>query len=181
MYILDDSKVLPALLNIDQHDLLAKVDNFVVLAPGWKNCASCLQVPEEFEIKNKILRPKISKAIEFSHTNPNLKLMLAGGHGWLGTSHEGVSINDITAKIVLPLPDRVKANYVTLAFKKIGESSNYPSFSINGSAINVTIQELNREMLFQLPISERISTQGYLPIEIHVKNSGLVLKSATFN
>lgn len=182
LYILDDSKVLPALLNINrQNDLLAKIDNFVVLAPGWKTCASCLQVPGEFEIKNKILRPKISKAIEFNDTNPNLKLMLAGGHGWLDSSHEGVSINDITAKIVLPLPDRVKANYVTLAFKKIGESLNFPSFSINGSTINVTIHELNGETLFQLPISERISTQGYFPIEIHVKNKGLELKSVTFN
>lgn len=182
LYILDDSKVLPVLLNIDQqHDLLAKIDNFVVLALGWKTCVSCLQVPGEFEIKNKILRPKIGKAIEFNDTNPNLKLMLAGGHGWLDLSHEGVSINDITAKIVLPLPDRVKANYATLAFKKIGDSLNFPSFSINGTAINVTIHEINGETLFQLPISARVSTQSYLPIEIHVKNRGLELKSATFN
>lgn len=182
LYILDDSKVLPALLNLDrQNDLLAKIDNFVVLAPGWKTCASCLQVPGEFEIKNKILRPKIGKMIEFNDTNPNLKLMLAGGHGWQNSSHGGVSINDIAAKIVLPLPDRVNANYVTLAFKKIQESSNFPSFSINGAVINATINEINGETQFELPISAGILRQGYLPIEMRAKNKGVELKSATFN
>lgn len=182
LYILDDSKVLPALLNLNhQYDLLAKIDNFVVLAPGWKTCASCLQVPEEFEFKDKILRPKIGKMIEFNDTNPNLKLMLAGGHGWQNLSHEGVSINDIAAKIVLPLPDRVNANYVILAFKKIQESSNFPSFSINGAVINATINEMNGETYFELPISAGILRQGYLPIEMRPKNKGVELKSATFN
>lgn len=182
LYFLDDSKVLPALLNLDrQNDLLAKIDNFVVLAPGWKACGSCLQVPGEFEIKNKILRPKIGKMIEFNDTNPNLKLMLAGGHGWQNSSHGGVSINDIAAKIVLPLPDRVNANYVTLAFKKIEKSSNFPSFSINGAVINATINEMNGETQFELPISAGILRQGYLPIEMRAKNKGVELKSATFN
>ncbi len=182
LYILDDSKVLPALLNLNhQYDLLAKIDNFVVLAPGWKTCASCLQVPGEFEIKNKILRPKIGKMIVFNDTNPNLKLMLAGGHGWQNSSHGGVSINDIAAKIVLPLPDRVNVNYVTLAFKKIEKSSNFPSFSINGAVINATINEMNGETQFELPISAGILRQGYLPIEMRAKNKGVELKSATFN
>ncbi len=182
LYILDDSKVLPALLNLDrQNDLLAKIDNFVVLAPGWKTCVSCLQVPGEFEIKNKILRPKIGKMIEFNDTNPNLMLMLAGGHGWQNSSHGGVSINDIAAKIVLPLPDRVNVNYVTLAFKKIEKSSNFPSFSINGAVINATINEMNGETQFELPISAGILRQGYLPIEMRAKNKGVELKSATFN
>lgn len=182
LYILDDSKVLPALLNLNhQYDLLAKIDNFVVLAPGWKTCASCLQVPGEFEIKNKILRPKIGKMIVFNDTNPNLKLMLAGGHGWQNSSHGGVSINDIAAKIVLPLPDRVNVNYVTLAFKKIEKSSNFPSFSINGAVINATINEMNGETQFELPISAGILRQGYLPIEMRAKSRGVELKSATFN
>ena len=182
LYILDDSKVLPALLNLNhQYDLLAKIDNFVVLAPGWKTCASCLQVPEEFEFKDKILRPKIGKMIVFNDTNPNLKLMLAGGHGWQNSSHGGVSINDIAAKIVLPLPDRVNVNYVTLAFKKIEKSSNFPSFSINGAVINATINEMNGETQFELPISAGILRQGYLPIEMRAKNKGVELKSATFN
>lgn len=182
LYVLDDSKILPALLNMDrQNDLLAKIDNFIVLAPGWKACKACLQVPEGLEINNKILRPPVGKAIKFNATNPNLKLLLAGGHGWLDSSHEGVSTKDIEAKIALPMPDGVNAQYVTLAFRKIGESSNYPSFSMNGAAINVKIYEMNGETLFQFPISARASMQGYVPIEISTKNKAVELKSATFN
>ena len=79
------------------------------------------------------------------------------------------------------MPDRVNANYVTLAFKKIEKSSNFPSFSINGAVINATINEMNGETYFELPISARILRQGYLPIEIRTKNKGVDLKSATFN
>ena len=182
LYVLDDSKILPALLNMDrQNDLLAKIDNFVVLAPGWKACESCPQVPEGLEIKNKILRPQAGKAIEFNATNNNLKLLLAGGHGWSDSSREGVSTKDAEAKMVLPMPDGVNIRYVTLAFRNIGASSNYPSFSMNGAAINVKIYEMNGETLFQLPISARVSAQGYVPIEINTKNKAVELKSATFN
>jgi hypothetical protein len=182
LYVLDDSKILPALLNMDrQNDLLAKIDNFVVLAPGWKVCKSCLQIPEGLEIKDRIKHPQIGKALEFNATNPNLKLLLAGGHGWLGPSHEGVSTKDIEAKMVLPMPDGVNVRYVTLAFRKIGGSSNYPSFSMNGAAINTKIYEMNGETLFQLPISARVSMQGYVHIEISTKNKAVELKSATFN
>jgi hypothetical protein len=182
LYVLDDSKILPALLNMDrQSDLLAKIDNFVVLAPGWKACESCLQVPDGLEIKNRIFRPQLGKAIEFNTTNHNLKLMLAGGHGWLDPSDEGVRSKDIKVKMALPLPDGVNASNVTLAFRKIGESLNYPSFSINGTAINVKIKEMNGVTLFELPIAARVLMQGYLPIEINTKNKGVELKSATFN
>jgi hypothetical protein len=182
LYVLDDSKILPALLNMDrENDLLAKIDNFVVLAPGWKACKSCLQVPEGLKIKDRILRPQTGKAIEFNATNPNLKLMLAGGHGWLDPSHNGVSSNAIEVKMVLPLPDAVNVNYVTLAFRKIEEFSSYPSFSSNGAAINVKIKKMNGVTLFELPITARVLTQGYLPIEVLTKNKGVELISATYN
>jgi hypothetical protein len=182
LYILDDSKILPALLSINpQNDLLAKIDNFVVLAPGWKACKSCLPVPAELEIKNRILRPQIGKVIEFNATNPNLRLMLAGGHGWQDSSNEGVRIKDIEAKMVMPLPDEGNVSYVTLAFRKINESSNYPSFSMNGAELNVKIHETNEISLFELPITAKVLTQGYLTIGVRTKNKTAELKSVTFN
>jgi hypothetical protein len=182
LYILDDSKILPALLNVNrQNDLLAKIDNFVVLAPGWKTCKSCLQVPEGLEIKDWIKRPQIGKAIEFNANNPNLKLMLAGGHGWLDPSNTGVNSKGPEVKMILPLPEGLNVSYITLTFRKIEDSSNYPSFSINGDAINVKIHENDGITLFQLPIPPRVLRQGYLPIEVHTKNKGVELQSATFN
>jgi hypothetical protein len=182
LYILDDSKILPALLNVNrQNDLLAKIDNFVVLAPGWKTCKSCLQVPEGLEIKDWIKRPQIGKAIEFNANNPNLKLMLAGGHGWLDPSNTGVNSKGPEVKMILPLPEGLNVSYITLTFRKIEDSSNYPSFSINGEAINVKIHENDGITLFQLPIPPRVLRQSYLPIEVHTKNKGVELQSATFN
>jgi hypothetical protein len=182
LYVLDDSKILPALLNMDrQNDLLAKIDNFLVLAPGWKTCKSCLQVPEGLEIKDGIKLPQIGKAIEFNANNPNLKLMLAGGHGWLDPSNTGVNSKGPEVKMILPLPEGLNVSYITLAFRKIEDSSNYPSFSIKGETINMKIHENNGITLFQLPIPPRVLRQGFLSIEVHTKNKGVELQSATFN
>jgi hypothetical protein len=182
LYILDDSKILPALLNVNrQNDLLAKIDNFVVLAPGWKTCKSCLQVPEGLEIKDWIKRPQIGKAIEFNANNPNLKHMLAGGHGWLDPSNRGVNSKGPEVKMILPLPEGLNISYITLAFRKIEDSSNYPSFLIEGEPINMKIHENDGITLFQLPIPLGVLRQGYLPIEMQSNNKGVELQSATFN
>jgi hypothetical protein len=164
-----------------QNDLLAKIDNFVVLAPGWKTCKSCLQVPEGLEIKDWIKRPQIGKAIEFNANNPNLKHMLAGGHGWLDPSNRGVNSKGPEVKMILPLPEGLNVSYITLTFRKIEDSSNYPSFSIHGEATNVKIHETNEIILFELPIKASVLTQGYLTIEVRTKNKAAELISATFN
>lgn len=182
LYVLDDSKVLPALLNINRdEDLLAKIDNFVVLAPGWKACKSCPQIISELEIKNIISRPRIGKPIEFNDANDNLRLMLAGGHGWLPPSVNGVAVKQGEAKIVIPLPEGANLNHLTLTFKEIKERSNYPIFSVNGRTINFESHNVSGITTFKMPITAIISSRGYLQIEIHVKNMGVELKSATFN
>jgi len=182
LYILDDSKILPALLKINRNnDLLAKIDNFVVLAPGWKTCKSCPQISAELEFKNIILRPRIGKPIEFNASNDNLRLMLAGGHGWLIPSAEGVTGIRGEAKLVLPVPEEVNFSHLTLIFKEIKERSNYPLFSVNGRTINFESHSGNGITAFKMPISAINSSQDYLPIGIHIKNMGADLKSATFN
>lgn len=182
LYVLDDSKILPTLLNINRDkDLLAKVDNFVVLAPGWKACKSCPQINSELEIKNIVSRPRIGKPIEFNDANDNLRLMLAGGHGWLPPSVNGVGLKQGKAKIVIPLPEGANPNNLTLAFKEIKEQSNYPRFSVNGRTINFESRNASGITAFKIPIKAIITSGDYLQIEIYVKNVGEELKSATFN
>jgi hypothetical protein len=43
LYILDDDQVQAVLPNIDHADLIAHIDGFNVVAPGWAHCASCIQ------------------------------------------------------------------------------------------------------------------------------------------
>ena len=182
LYVLDDSKILPALLNIDrQNDLLANIDNFVVLAPGWKSCKTCLQITPELEIKNIITQPRIGRPIAFNTANDNLKFMLAGGHGWLTPSVDGVAAKPGEAKIVIPLPKGANFNYLTLVFKAIKERSNYPIFSVNGRTVDFENYNSSGITAFKIPITEILTSRDFLQIEIYVKNIGLELKSATFN
>jgi len=45
LYILDERALLQAAISIDANtDLLAQIDGLNILAPGWKQCADCLQM-----------------------------------------------------------------------------------------------------------------------------------------
>ena len=69
MYILDDDKVVPALLHIDQRtDLLAKINGFNVVAPGWKRCVECPQLPEELHLEKFVSQINLGERVDFSPT-----------------------------------------------------------------------------------------------------------------
>jgi hypothetical protein len=184
LYILDDSKILPALINIDpKKDLLAKIDNFVVLAPNWKSCKICSQSVNELEIKNTIQRIGLNQTISLDKANPNLKLILAGGHGWIETSNNRYINEDLEVKLLLPLPKDVSAKSLTIS-ANIRASNNLPpfiSFTTNGKAIEMTSHQIGMTTIFELGITENILKKGYIPLEIRTKNATIELVSAKFN
>jgi len=68
LYIFDDWKNNPDLgiPKFNPHsDLLVKIDGYTVLAPGWKNCATCPAVPSQFELSSIVEIPKLNKPIRF--------------------------------------------------------------------------------------------------------------------
>ena len=184
LYVLDDSKLLPALIHINRgYDLLARIDNFVVLAPGWKDCNTCIQLPRDLEINGAIKRVGLSEPIGLNSSNPNLKLMLAGGHGWMEPGKDGVINKDNDSKLILPLPEGNSIAALNLKVALPGEikESDYPSFTSEGRIIEAIASKSGRITNFQFPITQEIITQGYLPIEIHIKNFKLQLLSMSFN
>ena len=184
LYVLDDSKILPALLHINpQRDLLAKIDNFVILAPGWKVCKTCIQVSSSLEIKDVINIPRAGELIKLNSNNPNLQLILAGGHGWGEPNKEGVINKDLESKLILPIPRDIfiKSLDLTLIALAASNENEYPSFTSEGRPFKALASSDGNTTNFKFPITQDIIKQGYIPIEMHNKNTQFRLVFAAFN
>jgi hypothetical protein len=106
IYILEQWKYYPHLqlptIN-PKVDLLANIDGYLVLAPGWKNCVQCPAINPQLELQQLISTPKIGEAIDFSKQ----------GNGWQDFVIHGVAHPEVwgawsegsRAKIVLPPPN----------------------------------------------------------------------------
>lgn len=104
LYILNDDKVIPALLNLNKRtDLLARINDFNVLAPGWLTCQSCPQVDSQLTIATFVPQFSIGVPIDFSRSGKqNLALVMVSG--WDYPQPWGTWAVGRDAKLVLPLP-----------------------------------------------------------------------------
>ena len=104
LYILNDDKVIPALLNLNKHtDLLARINDFNVLAPGWLTCQSCPQVDSQLAIAAFVPQFTVGMPIDFSRSGKqNLALVMVSG--WDYPQPWGTWALGRDAKLVLPLP-----------------------------------------------------------------------------
>lgn len=86
-----------------QTDLLASINGFNVLAPGWKNCKTCLQVDNSMELKQLAPTLKLRELVQFNKSgNGRAKFML---NGWGYTEDWGTWAIEPAAHLVLPMPD----------------------------------------------------------------------------
>ena len=111
LYILGPEKLLPVAMHLDPAvDLLARINGMYVLAPGWKSCTTCPQVPPEYEIHPTIPKTSKDKALDFSAKGEG-KHFLVGvaawqvvGWGWAYPEAFGVWSEGDKVKLTIPLP-----------------------------------------------------------------------------
>ena len=106
LYILDDSKLLAAQMHIHPDDLLAKIDGLNVLAPGWKSCKDCLQVPSSMEIHASILTLGLGKTIYFGSGSLGSSFLI---WGWAEPEAWGAWSIGQQSKLVMPKPQGAKS------------------------------------------------------------------------
>jgi hypothetical protein len=148
LYIFRDWKDSPRQVRFDpKADLLARIDGFNVLAPGWKVCANCPPLASENALREKLT---VSEASELNQLAPEIQLgekiifsrqsrgranFILGGWGF--TEDWGTWATDSLAKVVLPMPDGepskliIKAN----AFLSPQHAEQLVEVSINGIRI----------------------------------------------
>ena len=132
LYILQDWKSSPDQITFDPNkDLLARINDINVLAPGWRDCKNCPQVAKHFELTRLAPDLKLNQIINFTQSGDGRKNFMLSGWGF--TEEWGTWATDSLAKIVLPMPEEnptkliIKAN----AFLSLGHPEQVVDIMVN--------------------------------------------------
>ena len=113
-YVITEPQLRFMLANLDfTKDLLAKIDGFNVLAPGWKACKKCQQVDEKLELKIFAPQTILNELIYFGFKSAASKSYLLTG--WSSIVEDwGVWSNGKLSQLFLPLPEGMKKQQLEL-------------------------------------------------------------------
>jgi hypothetical protein len=114
LYILDNDKLIPALLHLDSSkDLIAHIDGFYVLAPGWVSCNSCPSVPSSQTVSLSRFIPSAKELISFGRIDEP-RYLLNVSQGWAHPEPWGIWSDGGQAQLILGLPkEKVKMLILT--------------------------------------------------------------------
>ena len=91
LYIIDESALAQALLSLKaSSDLLARIDGFNVLAPGWKKCSDCGRIGSELKAVDIFQPVKLGQRLEFKANTiggPTYLVQRLGGVRWVCRPH----------------------------------------------------------------------------------------------
>ena len=153
LYILDERATRELALGVDPRvDLLARIDGFNVLAPGWKTCDQCSHVEGEIHLADLLAPLRIGQRVQFAATGAGVGY-LAGG--WSTPEPWGTWSDGGRAEMLLPLP--AGARSILLEAQPL-LSSSHPRQTIeirmNGVplvTVSLTAQSSNR---IEIPVSD---------------------------
>ena len=179
LYIIDDERVMPVLMNLDPHkDLFAKVDGFNVLAPGWTACDRCAQPPKESLITKSYPKIQMNESIGFGKGENGTPFLIGidqrqiKGWGWGYPEKWGVWSEGYKAKVVLPIP---KGNPKSLvmdfrAFITASHPKQVVEILINNAPNQVATFSKDQENKVIIHIPESMK-QKYIAIELRLPDS----------
>jgi len=172
LYILDNDKVMPALLHLDpSKDLLARIDGFYVLAPGWQACTSCPRVLPEQVMSLSSFMPARGEMIEFGKDKPP-KYLLNISQGWAHPEPWGIWSDGGQAQLILGLPSEpVSTLTLTVrAFVAPTHPTQEVRMVVNGQAREEVLLKGDANNRILLAISKTDQALGFLNIEFFFKN-----------
>jgi len=100
-FLLDDWSVSPNMrLKPDPSiDLLARIDGYLVYAPGWKICKACREFAQDLQIASLPTDVPLNKSISFAKQGAGVELL---GAGWSKSESWGVWSDGKLATIYIP-------------------------------------------------------------------------------
>jgi hypothetical protein len=168
LYILDHSKVLAAQMHIHPDDLLAKIDGLNVLAPGWKSCKDCLQVPASMEIRSPMPTLGLGKPISFGTGALGPSFLI---WGWAEPEPWGAWSVGKQSKLVMPIPQGAKSLVLDVR-ALIG--ANHPAqeleLMVNGvgqGKVSLSKPDQNR---IQISLAQVERQEKYVAIQLNYLN-----------
>lgn len=129
-YVLDDWSFSPSLrLAPDTSvDLLARIDGYLVYAPGWKICKACREIARDLQIDSLPAKVNLNKAISFSKGGEGVELL---GGGWSQPETWGVWSDGGLATIFIPKPTQVPKKLLVDLRAFISSANSYQGIAIS--------------------------------------------------
>ncbi|NQW57337.1 MAG: hypothetical protein HQ456_01375 [Polynucleobacter sp.] len=105
LYLLDDWRFSPSLRFAPDTsvDLMARIDGYLVYAPGWKVCKDCREIAKDLQIDSLPPRPTNNDLISFADGQSGVQLL---GEGWSKSESWGTWSDRKIATLLVPKPDR---------------------------------------------------------------------------
>jgi hypothetical protein len=149
LYVLDDSAFRLAALSIDSDsDVLAKVDGFNVLAPGWKKCGHCPPVTDSLR------QLEVGERVATNQTGAGLSYLLGG---WSSPEEWGIWSDGESAQMVLPVSGKVKLITVQArALVTPAHPKQDVAVRINGALVLMTSLATAGDTLIQIPVPKDV-------------------------
>jgi hypothetical protein len=179
LYILDDDSLDLAIRNVHSDtDLLTRVDDFVVLAPGWKRCDQCLAMVDEGRSMSAVPLSQPGRVQAFNRKSRQLVKGWAAPETW-GTWSEGQD-----AEIALRVAPQASSIVIdVLAFVMPPKLTQRVIVSINGVEVLSTRLTQVEGNLLEIPLDAAVretlvdgrvlSIQVHLPDATSPRNLGL--------
>lgn len=171
LYILDDDALELAVKNVrSDTDLLTRVDDFVVLAPGWKRCAQCLAMVDEGRSMSALPLSQPGLVQRFNRQSRQLLKGWAAPESW-GTWSEGTE-----AQIAVRVAPQSSAIVMdVLAFVMPPNLTQRVIVSIDGvEALSTRLTQV-QDNLLEIPLSaaarEKLQNGQALTLQIHLPDA----------
>lgn len=163
LYFLDEDQLLQVSYVIDpRRDLLALIDGFGVVAPGWKACSECSVVTTEVQ-KKDLLPDELSprSTIEFAAGDTGANYLITG---WSFPESDGVWSEGPIARIGIPLTDELFSEIAIRLLPLVSEGHPRQRVRIEVNSIRAGDWILDtdepQELVIPIPFSSRSSIQS---------------------
>jgi hypothetical protein len=102
LYVIDEHLATIAAYGLRaERDLLARIDDLIVVAPGWKACPECPQPRAEITLEHLLPRLQVGETASFTGSSPALGYLVRGG--WQEPSEWGTWSSADRAEMVVPV------------------------------------------------------------------------------
>ncbi|WP_162556186.1 DUF6311 domain-containing protein [Pseudomonas sp. 31-12] len=169
LYLLDERALIQSVRNINtQTDLFARIDGFTVLAPGWKQCSTCLQATSQINPLDLVPSLEPGQKTLFTYGNKGGALL---AKGWSETEPWGVWSKGPDAEVMFRTPAPVHSlRLETTAFLPPGHARQRVVISINGlPATNTELEQADGNVI-DVPLTtemqQRVSSQGVVRLQL---------------
>ena len=175
LYILEQRFIIPALATAKDGAIVANIDSFTVLAPGWLKCAACTPISEGKRIKTEQLRPFNKSPMGFSNQIKGLNSIFYLGNGWSWQEAWGTWSDGAVAAVNIPWPKQTPRT-LKIDLKAFVITDTHPTQTVdvlvNGALYtHLELNEFDNNSLI-IPISKEMLAKPFLNIEFKIQTPG---------